>query len=165
MKTFKKIMIEMVLPFITAWFLMTVLVDIITIPTVFRNSSNITDAGKIGMTVFSRFNSIEVFFGAAVLIGSFANLKVHDNKKWLFIAIPMFVLPFIYKFHMTPMITSLTYQIHATDVADPAYAVLQSEHASYHTMYRYFDSAKLFVLLGFFIMVLMDKIKMTKEKV
>lgn len=163
MKTLKRISVELVLPFILAWFLMTVLVDIVTIPTVFRNSTSITDAGKIGMTVFSRFNSFEIVFGFIVLIGSIVNFKSTQNKKWLFIAVPLVILSFVYKFHMTPMITSLTYQIHATQVTDPAYIVLQSDHAAYHTMYRYFDSTKLFVLLGFFIMVLFDRIKSNKE--
>lgn len=163
MKTLKRVSVELVLPFILAWFLMTVLVDIVTIPTVFRNSTSITDAGKIGMTVFSRFNSFEIVFGFIVLIGSIVNFKATNNKKWLFIAVPLVILPFVYKFHMTPMITSLTYQIHATAPTDPAYIVLQSDHAAYHTMYRYFDSTKLFVLLGFFIMVLFDRIKSNKE--
>ncbi|MBY0412633.1 MAG: hypothetical protein K2Q18_00635, partial [Bdellovibrionales bacterium] len=67
MNTFKKIGIELVLPIVIAWFLMTVLVDIVTIPTVFRNSTSITDAGKIGMTVFGRFNVFEIVFALIVL--------------------------------------------------------------------------------------------------
>ncbi len=60
MKMFKCILIEMVLPFILCWFFMTVLVDIVAIPTVFRNISNLEEGGRIGMTIFGRFNLFEI---------------------------------------------------------------------------------------------------------
>jgi hypothetical protein len=155
----KKISIELVLPFIVAWFLMTVLVDIVTIPTVFRNSSSIIDAGKIGMTVFGRFNVFEIVFAFIVLIGSVINYKVKNNKVWLFFAVPLVVLSFVYKFYMTPMITNTTYEIHKTEVSSPEYAELQSRHALYHNMYRTMDSTKLIVLLVFAVLVLRDQVK------
>lgn len=163
MKLFKKMSIELVLPFVSAWFLMTVLVDIVAIPAVFRNSSSIVDAGKIGMTVFGRFNSFEIVFGIIVLIGSVVNYKILKNKKWLYFAVPLFFLSFIYKFYMTPMITNTTYEIHKTQVSDPQYAVLQSQHAEYHTLYRYFDSGKLLFLLVFAGVVLSDRMRSNKE--
>lgn len=163
MKILKKISVEMVLPFLLAWFLMTVLVDIVTIPTVFRNSSSITDAGKIGMTVFGRFNAFEIVFSVIVLIGSIVNYKVLKNKKWIFFAAPLVVLACVYKFYMTPMITNTTYEIHKTIVSDPRYAELQSQHAHYHNMYRYFDSSKLIFLLVFMGVVLGDRVKSNKE--
>jgi hypothetical protein len=159
MKTLKKISIEMVLPFIIAWFLMTVLVDIVTIPTVFRNSTSITDAGKIGMTVFGRFNIFEIIFGLLTLFGAVA-LK---NKKWISFAAPLLVLSLIYKFYMTPMITNTTYEIHKTEVSDPRYVELQSRHAQYHNLYRYLDTTKLIVLLVFAGVVLSDRVKANKE--
>jgi hypothetical protein len=160
----KRISLELVLPFITAWFLMTVLVDIVTIPTVFRNSTSIVDAGKIGMTVFGRFNAFEIVFAVIILIGSIVNLKVHNNKKWIFFAAPLLMLSLVYKFYMTPMITNTTYEIHKTAVTDPAYVELQSKHAQYHNTYRYFDTTKLIVLLVFAGIVLSDRVK-SKENV
>lgn len=163
MKTLKKISIESVLPFIVAWFLMTVLVDIITIPTVFRNSTSIVDAGKIGMTVFGRFNVFEIIFGFIILIGSVICWKELRNKKWLVFAVPLLIVSFVYKFYMTPMITNTTYEIHKTEVSDPRYVELQSQHAQYHNMYRYFDTTKLIVLLVFAGVVLSDRVKSNKE--
>lgn len=154
----KKISIELVLPFIVAWFLMTVLVDIVTIPTVFRNSTSIVDAGKIGMTVFGRFNAFEIVFAVIVLIGSVVNYKFKKNKKWLFFAAPLLILSLVYKFYMTPMITNTTYEIHKTAVSDPMYAELQSRHAEYHNMYRYLDTSKLIFLLVFIGFVLRDQV-------
>lgn len=158
MKT-KKVFIELVLPFIVAWLFMTILVDIITIPTVFRNSSSIIDAGKIGMIVFGRFNVFEIIFSLIILIGAICNLKVYGNKKWLFFAAPLVVWALVYKFHMTPMITNTTYEIHKTAVTDPLYLELQSRHAQYHNLYKYFDTTKMLVLLVFSIVVIADKVK------
>ena len=155
----KKISIELVLPFIVAWLLMTILVDIITIPTVFRNSTSIIDAGKIGMTVFGRFNVFEIIFAVLVLLGAIFNMQIHKNKKWLYFAVPLLLLSLVYKFYMTPMITNTTYEIHKTAVSDPMYVELQSRHAQYHNLYRYFDSTKILVLLVFSIVVLTDRVK------
>jgi hypothetical protein len=159
MKNFKKFFIEMVLPFILAWFFMTILVDIITIPTVFRNSSNIVEAGKIGMTVFERFNSFEMCFSVFIMIGSYFYWKTYCNRKWFYFAGPLFILTLVYKFYMTPLIINTTIEIQATNVLDPMYAVLQSRHAQYHNFYRNLDTMKLIFLLIFGGKVLFDKIK------
>lgn len=161
--TLQKTFIELTLPIVVAWFLMTVLVDIVTIPTVFRNSSSIVDAGKIGMKVFGTFNTFEVIFGLIVTIGAIHNFKRNKNKKWLFFALPLLIWANLYKFCMTPMITNTTYEIHKTEVSDPRYAELQSQHAYYHNMYRYFDSTKLLVLLVFAGVVLSDRVRAQKE--
>lgn len=163
MKIFKKISVEIVLPFLLAWFLMTVLVDIVTVPTVFRNSTNIVDAGKIGMIVFGRFNTFELAFSLFILIGALVNFKVLKNKKWIVMATPLVFWACLYKFYMTPMITATTYEIHKTEVSDPRYVELQSQHAYYHTMYKSFDSAKLIYLLVFMGVVLSDRVKSNKE--
>ncbi len=163
MKTLKKASLELVLPIVTAWFLMSVLVDIITIPTVFRNSSNIVDAGKIGMTVFGRFNIFEILFGLIVLSGAVVKFRCLKEKKWIVFAVPLVCLSFLYKFYMTPMITNTTYEIHKTDVADPAYATLQEKHAFYHNSYRKLEYVKLLLLLGLGGVVLVDRVKKNKE--
>lgn len=163
MKLLKKISIELVLPFIIAWFFMTVLVDIVTIPTVFRTSSSIVDAGKIGMKVFGRFNHFEIFFSISILIGAVFNMIFYKNKKWVIFALPLCLLSFLYTFYMTPMITNTTFAIHQTAVSDPMFALLQSKHAYYHTLYRYFDTGKLLVLLVFSLVVLFDRLRVTQE--
>lgn len=165
MTTAKKISVELVLPFILAWLLMTVLVDIITVPTVFRNSSSIVDAGKIGMIVFGRFNIFEIIFGVIILIGAMINFRSTGNKKWLYFSIPLLILSLVYKFYMTPMITDTTFEIHKTAVADPMYAVLQSRHAMVHNMYKYFDSSKMLVLLIFAVVVLSDRVREAKKEI
>ena len=147
MKSLKTLSVELVVPFVFCWFFMSVLVDVVAIPTVFRNISNITEAGKIGMTVFHRFNCFELFFAVMILIGTLMPLK--KSKLMITLAVGLFFLSLLYTFYMTPMITKATLAIHQTALTDPNYAVLQTEHAHYHTMYRYFDTAKLFILMFF----------------
>jgi hypothetical protein len=164
MKTLKKVVLEFMLPFIFCWFFMTILVDIITIPTVFRNSRSVEDAGKIGMVVFGRFNFFEIFFGLMVLSAALIHWS-QGVKKWVYFALPLFTLSLLYTFYMTPMITNTTYQIHQTVITDPMYAVLQSQHARFHTMYRYFDSGKLLWLLTFGVAMVIDRVRSNKETV
>lgn len=161
MEKSKKLISELILPMILCWFLMTLFVDIFTVPAVFRNSRSLEDAGKIGMLIFGKFNGFEMFFGAFILLGSFIKFP---SRKLFYFALPLFTLSLIYAFYMTPTIASLTQAIHATGPADPNFALLQSEHARFHGLYRAFDSAKLFALLVFFIVALLDKLNGQNSK-
>ena len=153
----------MLIPVLFAWFMMTILVDMIAIPAVFRNSSNLTDAGKIGMIVFSRFNVIENIFAVIVFWGVFSLWKAKKTKFQLIPAIYLFIMSWVYTFYMTPKITETTYKIYQTKVEDPLFAVLQIEHAYYHNTYRTLDSVKLVVLLTFIIWALANRLKQNKE--
>ena len=159
MKILKKMIIELVLPLIACWFFMTVFVDIFTIPVVFRNIKSLDEAGKVGMAVFASFNRFEVFFGIMILLGAFFKFP---SRKFFYFALPLFTLSLLYTFYMTPMITNLTLAINATIIGEPQFALLQSEHAKFHTLYRYFDMGKLIYLLVFFVVVIIDKLKTQK---
>ena len=156
MKKSKKIILELMLPVILCWFLMSLFVDIFTIPTVFRNSRVIEDAGKIGMTVFGRFNLFELFFSTTLLAGA---LLSFPSRKIFYFALPLFTLSLLYFFYMTPMIASITQVMHTTAQADPHYLYLQGQHARFHQLYRSFEMAKLIVLLILFVTVLVDKVR------
>jgi fucose 4-O-acetylase-like acetyltransferase len=157
MKTFKSILVELILPFILCWFFMSVLVDIVTIATVFKNISNLQEAGKIGMTVFGRFNHFEIFFAVFILLGVLSPKE--KSKLMIGISITLLLLSIFYTFYMTPMIGETTIKIHQVAVTDPQYEILQKQHSHYHTWYRYFDTAKLLVLLAFAAMVTRFNIK------
>lgn len=147
MKTLKSILIELTLPFILSWFFMSVLIDIIAIPTVFKNISNLQEAAKIGMTVFHRFNYFEIFFGVCVLVGVI--LRPIKTKWMVLLSVALLIVSFIFTFYMTPMIANNSIKMHQVLVTDPMYQVLRDEHNKYHTLYRYFEMAKLFALLFF----------------
>lgn len=157
MKKIKIVLDELVLPLLLSWFLMTILVDIIVIPTVFRNISSIQEAGKIGMTVFGRFNWIEVVMSSLILIG--VTTRAHRSRWAIALAAFLFCHVLNYALVMTPTIAEATRLIHQTNSADPMFAVLQTKHAFYHTLYRYLDTTKLLLLLGFIVGRLIEAVK------
>ncbi len=162
MNTVKKIFIELMLPFIVCWFFMTIFVDIFTIPVVFRSIKSLDEAGMVGMSVFGSFNRFEVFFAVMILLGAFLKFP---KRKLFYFALPLFTLSLLYTFYMTPMITNLTGAIHATTIGEPQYALLQSEHAKFHNLYRMFDMGKLIFLLIFFTVTLLERIQSPKTQV
>lgn len=160
MKTLKKVFIELTLPLLVSWFLMTVLVDIFTVPAVFRNSSSIVDAGKIGMTVFSRFNIFENAMSLLICVGFYFSAL---PRRYFIFSLFLFIWSLNYTFIMTPAISNITFDIHKTLVTSPQYAILQTDHAFYHNLYRKLDSTKLVSLLIFIILVIRQKIKVLEE--
>lgn len=147
MKMIKFFLVEMVLPLITAWFLMTLLVDIVAIPTVFKNISNLEEGGRIGMSIFGKFNCLEIFLALGVLAG----VSSMKDKSRVLIGLSVLLLAFslFYTFYMTPMIGNTTVEIHKLALTDPQYQVLTERHRTYHDLYRTFDSTKLILLLVF----------------
>jgi hypothetical protein len=157
MKTFKSILVELILPFILCWFFMSVLVDIVAIPTIFKNISNLEEGGRIGMTVFGRFNCFEIFFAVLILLGL---LSYKEKSKLLIgLSVLLLVLSLFYTFFMTPMIANTSIQIHQLASGNPQFEFLQKQHNYYHILYRYFDTGKLLVLLVFAGMVMRLNIK------
>lgn len=163
MKKISNLLAELVLPFLFVWFFTTFLVDIIVIPNVFRTLNDVHQAGKIGMVVFHKFNYFEIFFSLVILLGLMAKPKRKIAE--VILSSSLFILSLVYTFIMTPAITNITLKINQTNIADPMYAELQSNHAFYHNLYRYFDSAKLMVLLVFIIATLFLNLKNKKEEI
>ena len=151
------------LPAVCSWFFMTVLVDFIAIPTVFRNISKISEAGKIGMTVFGRFNYFEIFFAVILLIISFSYKTQKRWNKFIIIVVPLFILSLLYTFKFTPAITYYGTEINQTMVTSPIYAELQSNLAFYHKLYRIMDSIKLLTLMFLAGLIVIQELK--EEKV
>lgn len=147
MKTVKAILNELILPFLVCWFFMSILVDVVAIPTVFKNISNLQEGGKIGMTVFHRFNCFEIFFGVIILLGVLSR----EKKRKGLIGASLFLLFFslLYTFYMTPTIAKIGTSLHQVAITSSEYEFLRHEHTMYHKLYRYFDTVKLGVLLLF----------------
>lgn len=163
MKMFKCILIEMVLPFILCWFFMSVLVDIVAIPTVFRNISNLEEGGRIGMTIFGRFNLFEIFFGFFILLGVLSHQK--KSKLMITLSVGFLLLSIFYTLFMTPMIAETSIKIHQIAVTDPQFEILKKQHNYYHGLYRSFDSAKLLLLLFFAGIVMRFNIKKNHKEI
>lgn len=147
MKQTKAFFRELVLPFILTWFFASAFVDIVAVPSVFKFTSNLQEAGKIGMTVFGRFNKIEIFFALMILAGILSQEK--KSKLYMTVSVFLLGLAIFYNVVMTPAIANAAVKMHSVNVLDPLYQVYRNEHAKYHNLYRYFDSSKLIVLLVF----------------
>jgi hypothetical protein len=147
MKTLKAVSVELVLPFLLTWFFASAFVDIVAVPTVFKFTSSLVEAGHIGMTIFGKFNKLEVLFALIILAGVLSR----NEKSKLLIAVSLFLLglAIFYNIVMTPAIAGAAVKMHSVNVLDPLYQVYRNEHAKYHNLYRYFDSTKLLVLLAF----------------
>lgn len=157
MKIVRNILAELVLPFITCWFFMSLLVDIVAIPTVFKNISNLEEGGRIGMTIFGRFNCFEIFFAIFILLGILSCRE--KSKLMLSLAILLLAFSLLYTFFMTPIIAETSIKIHQLNIADPQYEILSKQHNYYHEAYRYFDTVKLLLLLLFSFLVMRLNIK------
>ena len=157
MKIFKSILVELILPFILCWFFMSLLVDVVAIPTVFKNISNLEEGGRIGMIVFGRFNCFEIFFGVCILLGVLSFKE--KSKLMIGAAILLLSLSLFYTFLMTPLIADTSIKIHHILASDPQYEILQKQHNYYHALYRSFDSAKLIGLLVFAVTITRFNIK------
>jgi len=162
MKTVNCILKELLLPFILCWFFMSVLVDVVAIPAVFRNISNLEEGGKIGMIVFGRFNCFEIFFGTFILLGVLSYIE--KSKLMILTALSLLILSLFYTFHMTPMIAQASVKIHQISVNDALYEVLKKQQNDYHMLYRSLDTVKLLVLLVFAILVIRLNIKKDQKE-
>lgn len=157
----KQVLSELVLPFILTWFFASAFVDVVAVPTVFKFTSNLEEAGKIGMTVFGRFNKMEVFFALMILGGVFSFEK--KSKLFIGVSLALLCLAIFYNVFMTPTIAGAAIKMHSVNVLDPLYQVYRNEHAKYHHLYRYFDSAKLITLLLFSVLVLRTNINNKRQ--
>jgi hypothetical protein len=126
---------------------MSVLVDVVAIPTVFKNISIMQEGGKIGMIIFGRFNGFEIFFGLMILLGVLSHQK--KSKLMIGLASVLLALSIIYTFYMTPMIAKAGVDLHLVNPNDPQYEILTKNHRFYHSLYRSLDTAKLISLLAF----------------
>lgn len=144
LKTFGKLF---TLPVLVCWFLMSLFVDIIAVPTVFRNVTSVEQAGKVGMTIFSALNRFEILFALIFILGSWKMFNKHGKKAIIVLSLILFVWSLSYNLFFTPQIIFYTKMIHSHAPNDPLMAEFQVQHSFYHHLYRYLDTAKLLMLL------------------
>jgi hypothetical protein len=162
MEQFKKLINIFSLPIIFTWLIFTLFVDILAVPTVFRNVTNIVEAGKVGMTIFTAFNRLEFIF--ALIFLSFA-LNKYKKERTTFLLILSTVLLFwsiSYNIYFTPKIIYFADMVHSLPAGDPMIGVYKNQHMFYHGIYRYLDTAKIIYLITALVMLV--KNKFTEEK-
>lgn len=162
MEKLKRLINIFSLPIIFTWLIFTLFVDILAVPTVFRNVSSIVEAGKVGMTIFTAFNRLEFLFG--LIFVTFA-LNVYKKERATFLLILSTVLLFwsiSYNLYFTPKIIYFADMVHSLPAGDPLIGVYKNQHMFYHNIYRYLDTAKIIYLIT--AMVMLVKRKFTEEK-
>jgi hypothetical protein len=149
-------------PVLLSWLIATLFLDVIAVPTVFRNISNVLDAGRVGMTIFKTFNRIEIIFAVIFLSYGIEQFISERKKKYLIFSIILFFWILIYNFYLTPSIIYYTEKLHSGVQDINLMIEYQSKHAFIHKTYRYLDSSKILILLGLIISLTRKNLKETK---
>lgn len=133
------------------WFGATVAVDFFAIPAVFQNVSNLSEAAGVGMSVFARFNTLELILSiSVVLLWILAHRFSFKSKKRvviLLVEVLLIALAASYLFYFTPSITELSLA-RANAFEESERALIESSIAHFHSIYVKLDSLKLILLLG-----------------
>lgn len=145
MSSFKRMVTLYSLPIILTWLIATVFIDIFAVPNVFRNVSSVSEAGKVGLSVFSNFNKFELIFGIFLSLGIFFQKNSFKLFTWMLISFFVF-WPVLYIFKMTPGISEASQLMNSVLKTDPQYLVYKEGHAYYHNLYKTLDTIKILVL-------------------
>jgi hypothetical protein len=163
MKQLLKLTTLFSLPVTFAWLVITIFVDAIAVPTVFRNVSKLEEAGKVGMKIFSTFNHLEFLFALVFIMGAIGIYKQSKKQVFLILSLILLVWSVMYNLYFTPQIIHYTELIHKANPMSMEYIKYQEAHAYYHNLYRYLDSTKIFLLLGSVIALSVLAFKKDKE--
>ncbi len=158
----KKLIRFYTVPVLLSWLIATIFLDIVAVPTVFKNISNVLDAGKVGMTIFKTFNRIEVVFAVIFLFAGIEEFISERRKKYLVFSIILFFWILVYNFYLTPSIIFYTEKLHSGVQDINLMIEYQSKHALIHKAYRYLDSIKILVLVALIISLTRKNLKETK---
>lgn len=132
-----------------SWILLTVTVDFIAIPTVFRTLKDVNLGGAVGIELFPKVNAVEVFLSWALIICLFYSLSIKTRLFDRFVMVMGFFLVFLSIFYFTflsPEIKTLTLEM-SKKVGDyTSLPSLSVEHQFYHHLYIRLEGIKLLIL-------------------
>jgi len=139
---------------LAAWFWTTALVDFIAVPTVFRTIKSMAEAGRVGITIFSYYNILEILFALVLVVGAFSFRQKKWGKLILVWSVVLFIQVLFYKFYITKQISSAALAMETLDVLSVEYGRLADLREFYHQLYVSLDKFKLtsilFLLVKFF---------------
>lgn len=145
---------------LSCWIALTIFMDFIAVPTLFRNLGDFFKAGDIGILLFSKLNLLEIILGSFLLGLISLELSRSLKKGYLVfgIAFILWIISMVYFIFLTPKISALTAlwkQAEAQGLTGlGSIPDLQQEHQFYHRAYIWIDTVKLGLLaflLGRFI--------------
>ncbi len=142
--------------FIFAWLLLSLTVDTMVIPTVFRTLKNPELGGLIGIKIFPMINTLEVILGGFFFLGLIPRLNIKtqiNHRVLLVISLIVVKFAFLFRFYLSPSIRDLTLKLHSmksageTQIENAEYLMLKTEHSSFHHLYVNLEKIKVFLLL------------------
>lgn len=154
-------MLRLAFSLIVAWFATSCLIDFVAVPTVFRTVSKLTEAGAVGMTIFSKYNVVEVLCGLVILIYALksAMIKGIGRKVFALFSVVVFGIALAYQFHVSPKIIQINTERAQYEMESVEYQKISVEHNFYHKLYVRMDSVKVTLLL---IMMIMAFLRLPK---
>lgn len=132
------------------WAGCTALIDFVIVRTVFTEIRDFFEAGRLGLSLFNQFNYLEFFLSLLILgfqIPFISQFKKNDYLN-LLLVILLVSITFFYFFYLTPKLTQISYLWESHELSQTAtQRDFQQEHQFFHTLYRFIDSLKLFLLI------------------
>jgi len=137
-----------IIPIFFAWLVCTLFVDIIAVPTVFKLSTRIEDAGKIGMSLFKTFNKWELFLSSTVLfIYLLSPFKKNPLSLVFILFVVLWIFPLTYLFYFTPQITYYGTMLRSGVTDANVLIKLQEMHTMFHQLYKILDLSKMILIV------------------
>ena len=148
MSKFDYFLVRFLVMFLAAWFFTTIVVDFVAVPNVFRTVTNLEEAGKVGIKVFTTYNFLELSF--AFLAGfMFWKLPAQNKTLWIgrVLAVVLIFQVLFYILFLNPNIIEYSRQMHEIGIGNEGYEFVEDQHQFYHHLYVRMDGFKLFALL------------------
>lgn len=146
---------SIVMVVLALWLGATLAVDFLAIPSVFKNVTNLAEAGKVGMAVFGKFNVIEVVYALLSLFFLLVITLRNRSRFNIFLLSLTLVLTAIalsYLFYFTPELARVTFAKNET-FGPEMRAALESELYFLHSLYIKLDGLKMFLIVIALIML------------
>ena len=129
-----------------SWLLLTCFLDFFAVPTIFQQSGDLFEAGRIGGQIFFGMNNIEVLVALLVLILSFFVINKVNRAK-LVICFLLLIIASTYRFYLSPKIMYYAekMELYANDkIQDKDF---DESRELYHNTYIRMDAIKILLLI------------------
>ena len=142
---------KIVLVLVSLWWGWTALIDFAVVPTVFSVINDFFNAGELGISLFTKFNLLEVVLSSLLIaVLSFHSKKTGKGIIQLALACSAWIIVMFYFTYLTPKISSLATLWKQAELVNKMGIAgindIQQEHQFYHRIYVGLDSLKLLIL-------------------
>lgn len=132
----------------------SVLIDFVAAPAIFRNVSNLQEAGTLGMVIFKAFNSLELVLSLIIFGLAFSLCRNNKIKKpWLVLFTALVMWAGFFRLYLSPSIIDINQARYELSEESEEFETLSNEHRFYHKLYVKMEGAKVIFLLVGVIMV------------